>query len=176
MTQEERPFSLLRSGSFRILVKRINLGFIPLTNAVKLRFKIHVLIPSKYLELLEEGFPPLINQLGVLTDSPQEERARLSNVTQIDIREKSIESRCYPKLVVPAKIANASKHLRVSQIRTRIFGRLLTAAERIPAVANLSTRKIPECTVTELSLTRLPLPDKHYLGDSTKESNVCLYM
>lgn len=61
------------------------------------------------------------------------------------------------------------KHLRVSQIRTRIFRRLLTAAERIPAVANLYTRKLPDYTITELTLTRLPLPDRHYLGDSTFE-------
>jgi hypothetical protein len=61
------------------------------------------------------------------------------------------------------------KHLRASQIRTRIFRRLLTAAERIPAVANLYTRKLPEYKTTDLALTRLPLPDQHYLGDSVFE-------
>jgi hypothetical protein len=61
------------------------------------------------------------------------------------------------------------KHLRVSQIRTRIFRRLLTAAERIPAVANLYTHSLPSYEVTELTLTRLPLPNQHYLGHSVFE-------
>lgn len=57
------------------------------------------------------------------------------------------------------------RYLRFSQIRTRVFRKILTLAERVPPIAHLYAKRIPNLKITELALTRLPLPDQHYLGE-----------
>lgn len=56
------------------------------------------------------------------------------------------------------------KYLRWSQIRTRIVRKLLSELERIPALKGTFSRPF-EGVIRPLTLRRLPLPDRHVLGD-----------
>jgi uncharacterized heparinase superfamily protein len=64
-----------------------------------------------------------------------------------------------------ARYYRTVSYLRWSQIRTRIFRKLLTELERLPLLKAAYAKPFKGANVTPLSLPRLPLPDKHRLND-----------
>jgi uncharacterized heparinase superfamily protein len=62
-----------------------------------------------------------------------------------------------------ARFYRTISYLRWSQIRTRIFRKVLTELERLPFIAACYRKPFPGSTVSPLRLPRLPLPDKHLL-------------